>query len=272
MNKYFKVLFLNETANLSDVKKAYRILVKKYHPDKNNGSEEFTEQFRNIQEAYEKILEHFKYKKQNSGSNKEPNFGSKTNSTKTDSTKKNTKKNQSNKTKKEKVEKDNSEEIYEDFFEEKVEEKNKIVKTHSMGDDIYVGYFEYNVIKAEFSKTVGDNFIKTEADGIYLIIELKVINKNNVQRKLHNFMFRLSNSENDFFEYSTKGLGTISMSGIKCIDIFGKELNPKIPVTVNLIFEVPEKNVFFLNLCGGKFDWDENTICHCREIEVVKIK
>lgn len=268
MRKYFTILFLTETASFSEVKKSYRKLAKQYHPDKNSGSEEFTEKFRNIQEAYEKLSDHFKYKKQSSQSSSNSNNS---NSTKTNSTKKDSKTHQSTNTKQKVEEEDDFDETFESFFEEETEEQNKVVVTRSMGDNINVGYFEYNVINAEFSKVVGGSFVKTEADGIYLMIELKVTNKTNIQRRLHNYMFRLSNTENDFFEYSAKGLPTIAMNGIKCIDIFGKDFNPKIPTTVNLIFEVPEKDIFFLNLCGGEYEWDENTICHCKEIEVVKI-
>lgn len=265
MNKYFTILLLTEKASLSEVKKAYRKLAKKYHPDKNSGSNEFNEKFRNIQEAYEKIIEYLKYRKQSTESKNEHSYTSKTDSVKANST------NQSKKTEKKNEEKDDFENLFEDIYNVKFEESNNVVLTHSIGENIEVGYYEYNVVKSEFLKIVGNNIFKAEADGIYLMIELKVTNKSNIQRRLHNYMFRLSNIENHFFEYSTKGLSTMTMCGIKTIDIFGKDFNPKILTTVNLIFEVPEKDVFFLNLCGGKYDWDENNICHCKEIKVVKI-
>jgi DnaJ-class molecular chaperone len=34
---YYKILNLGETANQTDIKKAYRQLAKKYHPDTNQG-------------------------------------------------------------------------------------------------------------------------------------------------------------------------------------------------------------------------------------------
>lgn len=268
MNKYFTILFLSETANLTEVKKAYRKLAKKYHPDKNSGSEEYAEEFRKIQEAYEKILEHLAYKKERSESKKETNYSENSKSKNTEN--KNSKTNQTENSKEQNFEENSFEEMFNDF-EENIEEDNKIALTHQIGENINVGYFVYNVIKSNFSKSVGENFLKSEADGIYLIVELKITNKSNIQRKLHNYMFRLSNFENDFFEYSTKGLSVISMSGIKCIDIFGKDFNPKIPISVNLIFEVPEENIYFLTLCGGEYLWDENNICNCKEIEIVKL-
>lgn len=48
----YDVLELKEDAKLIDVKKAYRRLALKYHPDRNNGSVESTERFKEISEAY----------------------------------------------------------------------------------------------------------------------------------------------------------------------------------------------------------------------------
>lgn len=61
-NKYYKILNLNESATMNEVKKSYRKLVKMYHPDKyisKDISEEEMKKlelkFIEIQEAYEKI-------------------------------------------------------------------------------------------------------------------------------------------------------------------------------------------------------------------------
>lgn len=273
MKQYFAILFLSETSTLKEVKKAYRTLAKKYHPDKNSGSAESTQEFRKIQEAYEIILKYLASKRDQSNYTKS-NFTDRKTSQKAEETQSENKKesnfkNQSDKTDSEK-QKNNNDFNFEQF-EEKTENKTEIKFTHSIGDKIKVGYFEYEILQAQYSKTAGVNFFSVEADGIYLIIEMIVINTTQTQKRLHNYMFRLANLESDYFEYSTKGISAVQMSGIKSIDIFGKDFNPKIPSIVNLIFEVPCKNSFYLNLCGGEYDWDQNSICHCKEIEVVKI-
>lgn len=50
---YYKILELNPTANLDDIKSAYRRLAKLYHPDLNSGSEVAEEKFKEILAAYE---------------------------------------------------------------------------------------------------------------------------------------------------------------------------------------------------------------------------
>ncbi len=51
----FKILNLNKNASIDDIKKAYRALVKKYHPDIAGRNDYYVEQFRKITKAY-KIL------------------------------------------------------------------------------------------------------------------------------------------------------------------------------------------------------------------------
>ncbi|QDP84284.1 J domain-containing protein [Chryseobacterium sp. SNU WT5] len=55
MKNYYYFLGVTEDASDEDIKKAYRKLSLKYHPDKNPGDEFFENRFREIQEAYEMV-------------------------------------------------------------------------------------------------------------------------------------------------------------------------------------------------------------------------
>ncbi len=50
---YYKVLGVAKTASADEIKKAYRKLAMKYHPDKNKGNKEAEAKFKEISEAYE---------------------------------------------------------------------------------------------------------------------------------------------------------------------------------------------------------------------------
>lgn len=55
MKDYYYILGLKKGASIEDIKKAYRKLSLKFHPDKNDGDEFFTERFKEILEAYETL-------------------------------------------------------------------------------------------------------------------------------------------------------------------------------------------------------------------------
>lgn len=50
---YYTILGINKSAKKDEIKKAYRNLAKKYHPDKTNGDKTLEEKFKEVSEAYE---------------------------------------------------------------------------------------------------------------------------------------------------------------------------------------------------------------------------
>lgn len=67
---YYEVLNVSENADISEIKKKYRKLAMKYHPDRNLGDKNTTKKFREITEAYEilgdeKKRKEYDYKRKN---------------------------------------------------------------------------------------------------------------------------------------------------------------------------------------------------------------
>ncbi len=60
---YYKILGLEKTASAADIKKAFRKLAVKYHPDKNPGDKKAEEKFKEINEANEVLSDPEKKKK-----------------------------------------------------------------------------------------------------------------------------------------------------------------------------------------------------------------
>ena len=64
---FYKLLELTPQASKADIKKAFRRLSKKYHPDKNKGDETAADQFKKINRAYEVLADDEKRQIYNQG-------------------------------------------------------------------------------------------------------------------------------------------------------------------------------------------------------------
>ena len=56
MKDYYKILGVSRDESLENIKKAYRRLARKYHPDVNPGDKKSEEKFKEINEAYNAII------------------------------------------------------------------------------------------------------------------------------------------------------------------------------------------------------------------------
>lgn len=59
---YYNILGVEKSCSQDDIKKAYRKLAKKYHPDLNNGRKTYEEKLKDINEAYEVLGDSIKRK------------------------------------------------------------------------------------------------------------------------------------------------------------------------------------------------------------------
>ena len=129
------------------------------------------------------------------------------------------------------------------------QKKQKDIR-YKIGDNIKVGNFEYIIDSYKFTSTIGDEFMQTKADGIYLIVDLRIKNISKETRTVDNSLFCLFDSHGNKFETSNEGTTALEMNSGK--SLFLKEIHPNISTSGKLVFEVPtQEDHYLLQVTGG---------------------
>ncbi len=76
MSDYYKILNVSKKATIAEIKKSYRKLARKYHPDLNPGDKVAEKKFKEITEAYEVLKDPKKKKQYDTFGSAGPNFNS----------------------------------------------------------------------------------------------------------------------------------------------------------------------------------------------------
>lgn len=80
MKNYYEVLGISKTASADEIKKAYRNLAFKYHPDRNSGDKVAEEKFKEINEAYDVLSDEKKRADYDSFGTSNPHYSGTNNS------------------------------------------------------------------------------------------------------------------------------------------------------------------------------------------------
>jgi curved DNA-binding protein CbpA len=204
MKEYYSKLYLQEGATEEEIKTAYKKLAKVFHPDKHQGENDFLEEFKLIQEAYDKLIDHL--------SKKTPAYTEATYKPKNAF----------------------------DFSYEIISDLSKPIKT---------GFYLYTFDGATYVKELGSAYIKNKADGIFLVIKLIIENIALGTQIIKSEYFTLSNSQSQYYKISSEAQQGLFISNLKAP--YEKELQPGIPTTLYLGFEVPKEGEYLLELWKG---------------------
>lgn len=133
--------------------------------------------------------------------------------------------------------------------EETSSQEKQQVEESAIGKPLQIGDFAYQVNSFSFKKSVGNEFMRETADGIYLLVDISIMNMDNESHTLDGSLFSVTDLEGREYEYSTNGSTALELSGYKTL--FLKQCQPNIATQGILIFEVPNKDKYYLHLTGG---------------------
>lgn len=106
---------------------------------------------------------------------------------------------------------------------------------HQLGDSFQVGDIEYTALDVRTTSAIGSGFTRTEADGIYVIVDMRMTNVGDEPTSISRSPISLIDGQDRTHDTSSDGMFTYEDT----IGIFGEEANPGITHEGAVIFDVP---------------------------------
>lgn len=128
----------------------------------------------------------------------------------------------------------------ENIAEKSLEENKKEEKIYKMKEPVPVGYLGVQVLTVDESKTISDGFIKREADGIYKMVGVVLVNVDKEAHYVDSSMFKLVDNKGRKFDSSSEGNMMMSMKSDGKFDLLFKQMNPSVVSAGIVVFDIPE--------------------------------
>lgn len=132
---------------------------------------------------------------------------------------------------------------YEDAAEDKPHEPKNSPLFH-VGDEVKIGYWTYSVNSVRWSSFVGDSEYSMEhADAMFVIVNITATNNDRTSSTLP--LIKLVDAEGREYDSSSKDFLVKGRFGPL------KTMNPDVPVSGSVMFDVPPERIYKLRLSGG---------------------
>ncbi|WP_298684928.1 DUF4352 domain-containing protein [uncultured Methanomethylovorans sp.] len=126
-------------------------------------------------------------------------------------------------------------------------------KVYSIGERAVVGDTAYTVKTVRTASSVGSSDFGAKADGVFLVIELEAENLGTESATLYSTNVKAVDSQGRTFDSDSEADMYLENS------IFLKQIQPGLPTTGQIAFDVPKGETFTLELTSGFWD-TANTI------------
>jgi len=109
-------------------------------------------------------------------------------------------------------------------------------KTYKIGEVLTVSDVDFKVTGTSTKKSVGSEYLKAEAKGIYLIVDVTITNNGSESITVDTSNFKLLNDEKRF-----DADGSASIYANTATDFFLTSLNPGVSLSGKVVFDVSDE-------------------------------
>lgn len=111
-------------------------------------------------------------------------------------------------------------------------------KTYGLNETVQDGDLAFTVTGVETVETLGNQFTKKDAQGMFYVVTLKIDNKGNKTATFDSSMAKVTDDQGREFERSIEGQTAKGMAQGN-VDLFLQQIQPSLSVTGDLVFDLP---------------------------------
>jgi hypothetical protein len=127
------------------------------------------------------------------------------------------------------------------------------VQVAGLNQAVTDGDLKFTVLSVEKKQTLGNQYTKKNAQGMFYVISLKIENVGKKTVTFDSSMAKVTDSQDREFNNSTEGQTAMGMASGK-IDLFLQQIQPSLSYTGDIVFDLPaDVSEPFLVVKGGLF-------------------
>ncbi len=129
-----------------------------------------------------------------------------------------------------------------------------VVNQYAIGDRVEVGELAYTITGMRTAPLVGSNDFGARADGIFMLVDMKIENLGKESTTISSSMMKAIDSQGRTFDSDNEAWAYLENN------LFLKQAQPGLPVTGQVVFDVPAGETFSVEVSGSAWSSDRQLI------------
>lgn len=127
-------------------------------------------------------------------------------------------------------------------------------KQYGIGDRVEVGELAYTITGMRTAPLVGSNDFGARADGIFMIVDMKIENLGKESKTIDSSMMKAIDSQSRTFDSDNEAWAYLENN------LFLKQVQPGLPASGQVVFDVPQGESFSVEVSGGMWSGKKQLI------------